>query len=302
MQIINKRKYTYIFSIVMLVASIGLLFSWGLKTGIDFKGGTLMEIVFNSQTNGEKEVPSREEIQSKLETLELKSLVVQLSGDNSVTLRYIASDEKLNEQVLSKIRELDEIAKQTRVDFIGASVSNQLKKNAVWAIVVAIIGIAFYIAWAFRKVSYPISSWQYGAGAILALAHDIILVLGVFVILGQFWKIEIGVPFVAALLTILGYSVNDTIVVYDRIRENLLRFGSKENFEELVNKSLNETLARSINTSLTVIVVLLAIIFFGGETIKHFSLALLIGIISGTYSSIFIASALLVSSYNKSRK
>lgn len=291
LQIINKRKYAYIFSATMIVLSVAVLFIWGLKLGIDFKGGTLMEVQFSS------EVPNVQDIQGKAEELNLNSLTIQPSENNTAILRYMASDEELNEKVIKKLKEFDENVKQLKVDFIGASISKQIKKNALMAIIFAVIAIALYIAWAFRKVSYPIPSWQYGLGAVIALAHDIIITLGIFVILGRFWEIEVGVPFVAALLTILGYSVNDTIVVYDRIRENILRSGAKENFENLVNKSLNETLARSINTSLTVVVVLLAVIFFGGETIKFFSVALLAGIVFGTYSSIFVASALLVSSY-----
>ena len=154
-----------------------------------------------------------------------------------------------------------------------------------------------YIAWAFRKVSRPIASWKYGAGAVIALVHDILITIGFFSILGHYFGVEVGVPFVAALLTILGFSVHDTIVVYDRTRENLLRSSAKESFPEIVNRSLNETLVRSINTSLTVIITLLAIYIFGGDSIRHFSLALLIGVSFGTYSSIFIASALLVTSY-----
>ena len=127
--------------------------------------------------------------------------------------------------------------------------------------------------------------------------HDILITVGVFVILGKFWGVEVGVPFIAALLTILGYSVNDTIVVFDRTRENILRSGAKEDFEDIVNRSLNETLARSINTSLTVILVLFALVFFGGESIRYFSVALLFGVTFGTYSSIFVASALLVTIY-----
>ena len=291
LQIIDKRKYTYILSAALVVLSVVALAVWGLKPGIDFKGGTLMEVQFSG------EAPTAQDIQEKLKELNINSLTVQPSENNTAILRYMASDEELNEKVVENLREFDENAKQLRVDFIGASISKQIKKNASMAIAFAAVAIALYIAWAFRKVSYPIPSWQYGMGAVIALAHDIIITLGIFVALGHFWGVEIGVPFVAALLTILGYSVNDTIVVYDRIRENILRSGAKENFENLINKSLNETLARSINTSLTVVVVLLAVIFFGGETIKFFSVALLAGIVFGTYSSIYVASALLVSSY-----
>ncbi len=256
-----------------------------------------MEVQFTpKEDQADFKIPTRDEIREKLSELNLNDLIVQSSDDNKFILRYIASDENLNEQVLQKLNEFGDNVEKLRVDFIGASISKQLKKNAIWAIVLAIIGIAGYIAWAFRKVSYPIASWQYGIGAIIALAHDIIITLGAFVLLGKFFGVEIGIPFVAALLTILGYSVNDTIVVYDRIRENLIKSSTKENFENIVNRSIKETLARSINTSATVIIVLLAIILFGGESIKYFSIALLIGVAFGTYSSIFVASALLVSS------
>ena len=167
----------------------------------------------------------------------------------------------------------------------------------MWAIFFAVVGIMAYIAWAFRKVSRPVESWKYGAGAVIALVHDILITVGIFSLFGHFQGIEVGIPFIAALLTILGFSVHDTIVVYDRTRENLMRSSSKEQFPDIVNRSLNETLARSINTSLTVLLTLLSIHFFGGESIKDFSLALLVGVFFGTYSSIFIASALLVTSY-----
>ena len=321
LKIIDKRKYTYIFSLILITLSLVALGKWGLKLGIDFKGGTLMEVQFmapddqtgsqdqikssdkkeNQKTESKYQPPSREQIEEALKDLHLKSLTIQPSEKGRVILRYMGSDEKLNEKVLEHLNKLGKV-KQLRVDFVGASVSDQLKKSAGWALFWSVIAIALYIAWAFRKVSYPVPSWIYGLGAVIALAHDIIITLGVFAFLGHYYGVEVGVPFVAALLTILGYSVNDTIVVYDRTRENLLRSDNKENFEELVNRSLNETLARSLNTSLTVIIVLLAIIFFGGATIKYFSLALLIGIIAGTYSSIFVATALLVSSYHYMRR
>jgi len=187
---------------------------------------------------------------------------------------------------------------QQRVDFINSSVSKELKSKSLMAIFWAVVGIMAYIAFAFRKVSRPVESWKYGAGAVIALIHDVLITVGVFAFLGHFYGIEVGIPFIAALLTILGFSVHDTIVVYDRTRENLIRSSLKEKFPDIVNRSLNETLVRSINTSLTVIITLLAIHIFGGESIKDFSLALLVGVTFGTYSSIFIASALLVTIYN----
>lgn len=251
-----------------------------------------MEVKFSQS------LPAVSEIQDKLKDLELKSLTIQPSQNDSLILRYVASDESLNENVLTKLKEFDAGLTQTKVDFIGASVSNDIKKNSVWAVVLAMAGIALYIAFVFRKISRPIPSWQYGINAVIALIHDILITTGVFAFLGHFYGVEVGVPFVAALLTILGFSVHDTIVVFDRTRENLIKSSSKEKFPDIVNRSLNETLVRSINTSLTVIITLLAIYIFGGESIKYFSLALLIGITFGTYSSFFIASALLVTAYN----
>lgn len=273
------------------MVSLIALIAWGLKLGIDFKGGTMMEVQFSEN------VPANQDIESKLKDLSLNSLTLQSSQDKSVIIRYVASNEDLNNNVREKIKELDPNYKEVSLEFIGSSVSDQIKKNALWAVILANVGIGVFIAWAFRKVSRPVPSWQYGVGAVVALVHDVLITTGVFAFLGKFHNIEVGVPFIAALLTILGFSVHDTIVVYDRIRENLLKSGKKDEFEDVVNKSLNETLARSINTSLTVLIVLLAIVIFGGESIRYFSVALLVGIFFGTYSSIFVASALLVTSY-----
>ncbi len=298
LQIIQKRKYAYWFSSLLIGASVILILLWGLKLGIDFKGGTLMEVQFSQDP-----VPEVQTVESNLAELSLKSLTVQPTENRGMLLRYLASDDAANTQVLTTLTALDENIKQLRTDFIGGSVSEQIKRNAFTGIVLSIIGIALYIAWAFRRVSGVVTSWEYGLGAVIALTHDIIIVVGIFALLGHYLDVEIGIPFVAALLTILGYSVNDTIVVYDRVRENLMRTSKKEDFEGIVNRSLNETLGRSINTSMTVIITLIAIVLFGGDSIKYFGVALLSGVVFGTYSSIYIASALLVSRYNmKARK
>ncbi len=289
--IINKRKYFYVASSTLVIASLVVLSVWGLKLGIDFTGGTQMKIKF------EKSAPTRTQIQKAVKNLKLDSFIVKPVGGQEIILKYKNSSDAVNLKVFQAIKSIKPQAKRLSVDFIGSSVSDQLKTNAIKAIVLSVLGIALYIAWAFRKISYPVKSWKYGLGAIIALAHDIIITVGAFVLLGHFFNIEVGVPFIAALLTILGYSVNDTIVVYDRTRENLMKSNGKEDFENIVNRSLNETLARSINTSFTVIVVLIAIIFFGGVAIKYFSLALLIGVVFGTYSSIYVASALMVTIY-----
>lgn len=293
LKIIQKRKYAYALSAVLTVGSVAIIALWGLKLGIDFKGGTLMELQFSKDP-----VPQVQEIETSLSSLSLQSLTVQPTENRGMLLRYLASDEAANEQVLAKLTALDADIKQLRTDFIGGSVSDQIRKNAVSGIALSVIGIALYIAWAFRRVSGIVTSWEYGLGAVIALAHDIVIVIGLFAFLGKYYDIEVGVPFIAALLTILGYSVNDTIVVYDRVRENLMRSSRKEDFENIVNRSLNETLGRSINTSMTVIITLVAIVLFGGESIRYFGVALLAGVAFGTYSSIYIASALLVTRYN----
>ncbi len=288
MKIIQKRKGFLYLSAALVITSVLFLSIWGLKKGIDFTGGVLLELKFS------QDVPTNEEVSDSLSNFGLGSLTVQPSEEGTMFVRFVSDDDTKNEEVQAKIRDSFEGVSIERVEFVSSVISDELKKKAITAIVLAVIGIAVYITWAFRKVSYPVESWKYGIAAVIALTHDTIITIGIFSFLGKFYGIEVNIPFVAALLTILGYSVNDTIVVFDRIRENLNRAGAKHDFEETVNNSINETLARSINTSLTVFIVLLATIFFGGVTIKYFSLALLIGIFFGTYSSIFIASAFLV--------
>lgn len=294
--IIGKAKYAYTFSIILTILCVLSLSIWGLKYDIDFTGGTLMEVKFAGT------MPANDEIVATLKDLNLSSLTIQASGDNSALIRYASEDDNTNDATWKTLQEKYQDATQMRVNFINSTVSKELKANSLKAIILAVVMIMTYIAWAFRKVSRPVESWKYGLGAVVALAHDVLITAGVFSVLGHFFGIEVGIPFIAALLTILGFSVHDTIVVYDRTRENLLRSSNKVEFPDIVNKSLNETLVRSINTSLTVIITLLAIYIFGGASIKYFALALLVGITFGTYSSIFIASGLLVTSYKLSLK
>lgn len=255
-----------------------------------------MEVKFS------EEIPSNDEIKQSLEEFQLGSLTVQPSEERSALVRFSSNDDSVNEKVQQKIKETFQGAMIERVEFISSTISDELRKKAITAIVIAVVAIAAYIAWAFRKVSRPIKSWKYGIAAVVALAHDTLITVGVFSYLGEFHEVEVNIPFVAALLTILGYSVNDTIVVFDRVRENLSKAGAKKEFEETVNSSIIQTLGRSINTSLTVVVVLLAVIFLGGATIKYFSIAMLIGIVFGTYSSIFVASAILVEAWKMKKQ
>ncbi|MEK7067608.1 MAG: protein translocase subunit SecF [Patescibacteria group bacterium] len=292
----SKSKLWLSIAGLVTLAGIIIFAVFGLKPGIDFTGGSLMEITY---APGER--PSVPEIKQAVEAAKIVGTVnVQLVDERGAQLRFKEVTEEGHQtilQVLSQggtattsaaLKQVEELHFET----IGPSIGKELKRRATYAIVIAIIVIIAYIAWSFRRVSKPVASWKYGVAAIVALFHDVILVVGVFALLGRYAGIEIDTAFIAALLTVLGYSVNDTIVVLDRVRENLPR--SNEDFLGTVNTSINQTLARSVNTTLTTVLALLALLFFGGETIHYFILALTIGIASGAYSSIFIAAPILV--------
>lgn len=286
MQIVQKRKYFFTFSVILVVLSLVLFGLWRLKLGIDFTDGILMEVRFSQQQ------PSPDELRGVLAQYDLGEISIQPADDQGLVLRYVSKDDALNQQVQTTIKDSFQGSSIERIEF--TTTSGEMKSRAYQAVFLAAVGITLYIAWAFRRVSYPVASWKYGIAAIIALLHDIMITVGVFAVLGKFYGVEVNIPFIAALLTILGYSVNDTIVVFDRVRENLLKAGAKDDFEDTVNRSLNQTVIRSINTSMTVLIVLLVIFLLGGESIKYFALALLVGVFFGTYSSIFVASALLV--------
>ncbi len=283
---ISYRKIYYLFSIILVAISLFGIFKWGINLGIDFRGGVVMRVETALSPN---------EVRQKLSKLDLGEVIVQPIGNKEITIKMKNISESTHQKVLNNLGK-NVIEKEYRQ--IGPTVSNSLKKKSLWAIILSIIGIIFYVAWAFRKVSRLIPSWKYGLIAIFALFHDVTITLGVFSFLGHFQKVSVGLPFVAAILTIFGYSVNDTIVVFDRIRENLLR-RRIDNFAQLVNQSIKETFVRSLNTSLTTLFVLFCLFIFGGTTLHYFSLALIVGIAIGTYSSIFIASPLLISLQKK---
>lgn len=276
----------------MFVSSIVALSVWGLRFGIDFTGGSLLEVKFSQH------VPTVAQAEKSLADLKLNSLSIQPSDANALILRFQQTEPTIKDSIMSSLNKLaseinnENQLEELRFDSVGPSIGLELKRKAVYAIFFALLGILIYIAWVFRQVSKPVSSFKYGISALVALFHDIIITLGLFAVLGKFFGVEVNTPFVAAILTVLGYSINDTIIVFDRIRENLPR--SNEDFENTINTSINQTLVRSINTSLTVILALGAIILFGGESIKIFAFAMAFGIFIGTYSSIFVASPLLV--------
>jgi len=287
---INFTKYSvayYIVFTVLVVASVASLAMFGLKFGIEFAGGSNMEIQFQAER------PTNEAIKETLSEFNLGEITVQPTGNTGAILKFQGVDENVHQQILSKLNGAYNVTEKS-FQYIGPSVGKELRNSTEIAIAVALLAITIYIAFAFRKVSRPVSSWKYGVASLIALFHDILVPLGVFAVLGHFYNVEITIPIVAALLTILGFSVHDTIVIFDRIRENILRKGMGQ-FEETVNLSLTQTFGRSISTVFSVLLVLFSLYFFGGDTLKYFALTLIIGITSGAYSSIFIASPLLVS-------
>ena len=293
----NFTKYSpfyYIFSGVLVAATIVSLFVFGLKFGIEFTGGTTIGVEFLEQR------PSNEDIRETLGGFDLGEITVQPTGDKGAILKFKGIDEVTHQQILAELNNLTP-AEETNFQYIGPSVGQELRNKTQLAIVLALLAITLYIAFAFKRVSRPVASWKYGIASLIALFHDILIPVGVFSVLGHLYNVEITIPIIAALLTVLGFSVHDTIVIFDRIRENIIRRGMAE-FEDTVNWSLSQTLGRSLSTVFSTLIVLVAIYFFGGETLKYFSLALIIGITSGAYSSIFIAGPLLVSWYKGAKK
>lgn len=288
--IIPKRKIWFSLSAGLSALSLVFLLVWGLNFGIDFVGGSALEVRF------EKQSPPVSEVEAVLADLNLDSLVVQPASDRDMFIKFKEIEEETHQEVLTKLETLDSnvYGEVTELQFnsVGPSIGDTLKSQSIYATLLVILAIIIYIAWAFRGVSKPIASWKYGVTAVITLIHDCLIVLGIFSILGHFYGLELTGAFIAAILTVLGYSVNDTIVIFDRIRENLPR--SEDDFAGTINTSINQNITRSINTSITTALVLLAIIILGGSSVFSFALALLIGVLIGTYSSIFLASPLLV--------
>lgn len=286
LDIIGKRYwYLLISAIIIIPGLISLLVPPGLQLGVDFTGGTLWEMKFNQPA------PSAQ-VKTIFADHGLGDVVVQTSGEGTIMVRSkeIGSESQLKRDLQTALRQ--QFGDYTELQFqsVGPAVAGETTGYATAAVAAVALGILIYLWWAFRRVP---SSFRYGICAIIALLHDAFLVLGVFSILGKLFHVEIDSLFVTALLTVIGFSVHDTIVVFDRIRENMGR-RARESFEEVVNHSVLQTLGRSLTTSLTVVITLTALVLFGGLTTRNFTLALLIGIVSGTYSSIFNASVLLV--------
>ncbi|OGY24538.1 MAG: protein-export membrane protein SecF [Candidatus Woykebacteria bacterium RBG_13_40_7b] len=286
LDIVGKKFWYFAFSALIILPGSVSLVLYGLKLGIDFTGGSLLEVRLEKQV-------TKEELQKSVSDLDIEVASVSETADKTFLLRTKPLDVTQDKKVIETLNSKYEKVTQLRLETVGPTIGAELLRKALLAVVVASIGIVLYIAFAFREVPKPASSIRFGICAVIALLHDVLVVVGIFSILGKFFSVEIDSLFVTALLTVIGFSVHDTIVVFDRIRENLKR-RFEGSFPELVNHSIMQTIARSLNTSLTVVFVLLALLLFGGTTIRWFIVALLVGIISGTYSSIFNAAPLLV--------
>lgn len=285
LKISEKRNWFFALSGIIIIPGVLALFFWGLRLGADFTGGTLLEVKFP------KAVTKEEIIQiGKNDHLDLG---LQPTVHNSYIIRTKPLEDKQDKKLLADLTKKFPGTEQVRMETIGPTIGQELLANSLKALVIAAIAIVVYIAWAFRSVPKPASSWRFGVTAVITLLHDVLVLVGIFSILGHFLNVEIDSLFVTATLTVIGFSVHDTIVIFDRIRENLNKSAFKT-FEETVDHSIMQTIGRSLNTSMTVILVLTALLLFGGASIRWFVAALLIGIISGTYSSIFNAAPLLI--------
>lgn len=293
MLIIAYRKIFFALSALIVTASIAAVGIFGLNFGIDFTGGSLVEVSYP------QDQPMIADLEESVREAGFINTRIQPSGENGYVFRTEELNDERREEFLSAIsfNDTHQLVEE-RFTSIGPVIGEELRNRAWIALAIVSLLIVVFVAFAFRKVSDPVSSWKYGLIAIVALLHDIIIPTGVFAVLGSlFINYQVNVLFVTALLAILGFSVNDTIVVFDRIRENLhadKKRKAHENFEDIVGRSLTQTYGRSINTSITTLLVLMALFILGGSTTQPFALTLAIGVIAGSYSSICVAAPLLV--------
>lgn len=297
---VKYRKIFYIISGILMISSYVLMVVWGFNIGTDFKGGTIIEVRYDDLVDKKK-------LESSLNNLSFGDISVRSLGDRSFIIRLKelnSNEQEVIKQSLSLGSSINyEIE---RFSSVGPIIGKELKDKAIIAIFAIIIITIIFVAYAFKNISKPVSSWVYGLVSIFALVHDITIPAGVAVVLGKFSGMEVDALFITALLSLLGYSINDTIVIFDKIRENLKHnkdSNTHEDFSKTVGRSLSETYSRSINTSLTTFLVLISLFVLGGDSIKFFILTLIVGTISGVYSSIFLAAPLLVTINNwKSKK
>lgn len=285
-----KHKWIFLgFSSLLILASIYGFIFFGVQKGIDFTGGSLWQIGFSGTVTQDQLTETLHK-----DLILPEATVTSQEGAGAYLIKTKEMSELEHQDFKQRLRQKYGSFNELSFESIGAAIGSELVDKAFWALSITLLAISLYIAYAFRKVSHPVSSWKYAIITLVTLFHDAIIPLGLFTFLGKFLGIEIDINFIVAILVVVGFSVHDTIVVFDRIRENLRSAGAKDDFGALVNRSINETFARSLNTSLTLIIVLVTLFILGAVSLKYFILAILVGTIAGTYSSIFVASPLLV--------
>ncbi|OGG40863.1 protein-export membrane protein SecF [Candidatus Kaiserbacteria bacterium GWA2_50_9] len=290
MYIITHRRFFFWLTGLILAAAIGAIVFWGLPLGIDFTGGSMMQISYQDAR------PALADIEKQISAVHEGTVSVRTVGTNDVSIRARTMTPEEHEAILVAIS-ADVPAIELSYTSVGPALGSQFANKALWAIFAVILVIVLYIAFAFRHVSRPVPSWGYGLTVVAMLAIDIIVPAGFFAAYAHFTGAEVDSLFVVALLALLGYCVNDIIVIFDRIREHLARnekIGLRESFEETIGKSISETMTRSINTALTVVLALLALIYFGAEATRNFALIMLVGVVAGTFSSITRSAPLLI--------
>ncbi len=291
MIIIRNRIIFFVISALLALGALGALFSFGLEAGTDFTGGSLAEVRYESTR------PETSVLIEQLENAGFHGFSLRESGDNGYTLRAATLTSEQRGNLAGILSSDTSVASISQLSEVGPTIGVELRNKAYVAVGLVLVCILLFIAFAFRKVSKPISSWIYGLIALITLGFDVLIPLGFFAVLGHYVGVQVDTLFVTAILTILGFSIHDTIVVFDRTRENLRineEKGRKEDFADTTGRSINQTFVRSINTSLTVFLTLVALYMLGPVSTEYFALTLLVGIIAGTYSSIFLATPLLV--------
>ncbi|MDD5693461.1 MAG: protein translocase subunit SecF [Patescibacteria group bacterium] len=286
MNLIKYRKWWYILSLVVIIPGTISLLLFGLKPSIDFTGGTVIEI---------EGLKDKNKIEQLTKDANFENVTITITNKGAIIRAKPITEEKHKKfkTELTKNKGTTEI----RVETVGPSISKEITNRAFISVALASLLIILYLAYVFRKVPRPANSWAFGITAVVGILHDALVLLGIFSLLGHFFNVEVDPLFITAILTVIGFSVHDTVVIYDRIRENLVK-GTSETFEAVVNRSLVEMLDRDISTSFLAWIIVFVLYLFGGETIKYFVLALVIGILLGTYSSIFNSASLLVSWQN----
>ncbi|MGE5541264.1 MAG: protein translocase subunit SecF [Bacillota bacterium] len=292
MFIVKHRLFFFLFTGLLTVVAIAAIVFWPPQLSIDFTGGSLVEVEYTDAR------PTIDTLHASLSNAGFSEASLRESGEKGISVRTRTLTPDEHDALVGALSENGQAPLTVgRSTSIGPSLGNELSTKALYAILSVILAIVLYIAWAFRKVSRPVSSWVYGLTVVAILVHDILIPAGFYAIYAHFTGAQADTLFVVALLAILGYSVNDTIVIFDRVREHLAhneKTGTKQEFDEVVGRSITETLGRSINTSLTVVLALVALAFFGSPVTLNFSLVLLAGVVAGTYSSILLAAPLLV--------